>query len=47
MTTDPGQALTATEIYVAVATITVFGIGGQWIGRRLGFPSLLLLLPLG
>ena len=36
-----------TAIYIAVATIAIFGIGGQWIGRRLGFPSLLLLLPLG
>jgi NhaP-type Na+/H+ or K+/H+ antiporter len=43
----PGQALSDTDIYIAIATIAVFGIGGQWIGRRLGFPSLLLLLPLG
>jgi NhaP-type Na+/H+ or K+/H+ antiporter len=35
------------EIYIALATIAVFGVGGQWIGRRLGFPSLLLLLPAG
>jgi hypothetical protein len=38
----PGQGLSDTDIYIAV-----FGIGGQWVGRRLGFPSLLLLLPLG
>jgi NhaP-type Na+/H+ or K+/H+ antiporter len=43
----PGQTLSDTDIYIAIATIAVFGIGGQWIGRRLGFPSLLLLLPLG
>jgi hypothetical protein len=41
----PGQGLGDTDIYIAVATIAVFGIGGQWVGRRLGFPSLLLLLP--
>ena len=39
--------MSETDIYLAVATIAVFGIGGQWIGRRFGFPSLLLLLPLG
>jgi NhaP-type Na+/H+ or K+/H+ antiporter len=39
--------LSESEIYLALATIAVFGIGGQWIGRRFGFPSLLLLLPLG
>jgi len=44
---DPSQTLTDADIYIAVATIAAFGIGGQWIGRRLGFPSLLLLLPLG
>ena len=43
----PGEGLSETDIYLAVATIVVFGIGGQWIGRRFGFPSLLLLLPLG
>ena len=43
----PGEGLSETEIYLAVATIAVFGIGAQWIGRRFGFPSLLLLLPLG
>lgn len=35
------------EIIVGLMTITVFGVGAQWIGRRLGFPSLLLLLPAG
>ena len=39
--------MSESEIYVALATIAVFGVGGQWIGRRLGFPSLLLLLPAG
>ena len=39
--------LSEDEILVALATIAVFGIGAQWIGRRLGFPSLLLLLPAG
>ncbi len=35
------------QIIVGLATIIVFGVGAQWIGRRLGFPSLLLLLPAG
>jgi NhaP-type Na+/H+ or K+/H+ antiporter len=39
--------LTEDEIYVAFAAIAIFGIGGQWIGRRFGFPSLLVLLPAG
>jgi NhaP-type Na+/H+ or K+/H+ antiporter len=39
--------LTDNEVIVALATIAVFGIGAQWVGRRLGFPSLLLLLPAG
>ncbi len=39
--------LTEAEIYVSLATIAVFGIGAQWIGRRLRVPSLLLLLPAG
>ncbi|MBG7606128.1 MAG: cation:proton antiporter, partial [Actinobacteria bacterium] len=39
--------LTENEIYISFATIAVFGIGGQWLGRRLGFPSLLVLLPAG
>lgn len=39
--------LSDNEIIVGLATIVVFGVGAQWIGRRLGFPSLLLLLPAG
>ncbi|MFA9400746.1 MAG: cation:proton antiporter [Acidobacteriota bacterium] len=39
--------LSENEILVNIAAIAVFGIGAQWIGRRLGFPSLLLLLPAG
>jgi len=39
--------LTENEIIIAFATIAVFGIGAQWIGRFFGFPSLLLLLPAG
>lgn len=39
--------LSETEILFSIATIAVFGVGAQWIGRRLGFPSLLLLLPAG
>jgi NhaP-type Na+/H+ or K+/H+ antiporter len=39
--------LTDNEIIIAFATIAVFGIGSQWIGRFFGFPSLLLLLPAG
>jgi NhaP-type Na+/H+ or K+/H+ antiporter len=39
--------LTENEIIIAFATIAVFGIAAQWIGRFFGFPSLLLLLPAG
>jgi NhaP-type Na+/H+ or K+/H+ antiporter len=39
--------LTESQIIVALATIAVFGIGSQWVGRYFGFPSLLLLLPAG
>ncbi|MCZ6444716.1 MAG: cation:proton antiporter [Planctomycetota bacterium] len=39
--------LTENEIIIAFATIALFGIGAQWIGRFFGFPSLLLLLPAG
>jgi NhaP-type Na+/H+ or K+/H+ antiporter len=39
--------LTENEIIIALATIAVFGLGAQWIGRFFGFPSLLLLLPAG
>jgi NhaP-type Na+/H+ or K+/H+ antiporter len=35
------------EIIVGSVTIVVFGVGAQSIGRRLGFPSLLLLPPAG
>ncbi len=35
------------EIIIGLATIVVFGVGAQWIGRRSGIPSLLLLLPAG
>lgn len=35
------------EIVIGLTTIVVLGVGAQWIGRRLGFPSLLLLLPAG
>jgi hypothetical protein len=34
--------LSDNEIIVALATIVVFGVGAQWVGRLLGFPSLLL-----
>ncbi|MEL7208876.1 MAG: cation:proton antiporter, partial [Actinomycetota bacterium] len=39
--------LTDNEIIIGLATIVVFGVGSQWIGRRLGIPSLLILLPAG
>jgi NhaP-type Na+/H+ or K+/H+ antiporter len=40
--------LTSTnDIIVGLATILIFGIGAQWIARRLDFPSILVLLPLG
>ncbi|MDH3683203.1 MAG: hypothetical protein OEV40_25035 [Acidimicrobiia bacterium] len=39
--------LTDNEIIIALATIAVLGIGGQWIGRYFQFPSLLLHLPAG
>ena len=35
------------DIIVGLATIIVFGIGAQWLARRLDFPSILVLLPLG
>jgi NhaP-type Na+/H+ or K+/H+ antiporter len=35
------------EIIIGLATIVVFGVGAQWIGRRTGVPSLLILLPAG
>ena len=39
--------LSDNQIIIALATIVVLGVGAQWIGRLLGFPSLLLLLPAG
>ena len=39
--------MSADEATIGLATIVVFGVGCQWIGRRLGIPSLLLLLPAG
>lgn len=35
------------EIIIGLATIVVLGIGAQWLGRRVGIPSVLLLLPAG
>ena len=35
------------EILIALGTIVVFGVGAQWIGRRVGIPSILTLLPAG
>jgi NhaP-type Na+/H+ or K+/H+ antiporter len=35
--------LSENQIILALATIVVLGVGAQWIGRLLGFPSLLLL----
>src|SRR5690606_27798927 len=42
-----GGVVTDNEIIIGLAAIVVLGVGAQWIGRRLGFPSLLLLLPAG
>ena len=39
--------LSDNQIIIALATIVVLGVGAQWIGALLGFPSLLLLLPAG
>ena len=35
------------QTLIALATIIVFGVGAQWVGRRVGIPSILLLLPAG
>ncbi|MEO1056542.1 MAG: cation:proton antiporter [Actinomycetota bacterium] len=35
------------EILIALGTIVVFGVGAQWVGRRIGIPSILILLPAG
>ncbi|MBV6510394.1 MAG: K(+)/H(+) antiporter NhaP2 [Acidimicrobiales bacterium] len=34
-------------ILTGLVVIVVLGVGGQWLARRIGVPSLLLLLPLG
>jgi NhaP-type Na+/H+ or K+/H+ antiporter len=39
--------MTDDQIIIGFTTIVAFGVGSQWIARRLGFPSLLLLLPAG
>jgi NhaP-type Na+/H+ or K+/H+ antiporter len=39
--------VTDDEIIIGLTTIVVFGIGAQWVGRRVGIPSLLVLLPAG
>ena len=39
--------MSADEATIGLATIVVFGVGAQWIARRVGIPSLLLLLPAG
>lgn len=39
--------MSADEATIGLATIVVFGVGCQWIARRIGIPSLLLLLPAG
>jgi NhaP-type Na+/H+ or K+/H+ antiporter len=39
--------LSENEIIIGLSTIIVFGLGAQWLGRRTGIPSLLLLLPAG
>lgn len=36
-----------TEVTIALGTIVVFGVGAQWLGRRTGFPSIVLLLLAG
>ena len=35
------------QIVIGLASVVALGVGAQWVGRRLGFPSLLLLLPAG
>lgn len=39
--------LTANEIALGLGSIVVIGVAAQWIGRRLEFPAILLLLPAG
>ena len=46
----PGEremGMSDNDVIIGLATIVVFGVGAQWIGRRSGIPSLLLLLPAG
>ena len=35
------------QVVLGLCSLVVLGVGAQWIGRRLAFPSLLLLLPAG
>lgn len=37
----------ATEVTIALASIVVFGVGAQWLARRTGLPSIVLLLLAG
>lgn len=39
--------MSESEVIVGLSTIVVFGVTAQWIGRRFGIPSILLLLPAG
>ena len=39
--------MTDDQIIIGFTTIVALGVGSQWVARRLGFPSLLLLLPAG
>ena len=36
-----------TEVTVALGAIIVLGVGGQWLGRKTGFPSIVILLVSG
>ena len=40
-------AMDATQITIALGTIVVFGVCAQWLGRRTGIPSIVLLLVAG
>lgn len=37
----------ATTVTIALGTIVMFGVGAQWLGRRTGIPSIVLLLLAG
>jgi NhaP-type Na+/H+ or K+/H+ antiporter len=37
----------STQVTIALGTIVVFGVGAQWVGRRTGIPSIVLLLVAG